>query len=574
MKRLLVFMKGYKKECVLAPLFKMLEASFELFVPLVVASIIDKGIGEKNSTHILYMCLVLVGLATVGLSCTLFAQYFSAKASCGFVAKIRHALFKHISTLSYTEIDTLGNSTLITRMTNDANQVQTGVNLTLRLFMRSPVIVFGALIMAVIVDKSHKVSPIFVLTILALSVVVFGIMLITMPLYKKVQANLDSATLSTRENLSGVRVIRAFGLEDRERDKFHKKNELLNKAQRFVGRISALMNPLTFIIVNASICVLIYNGAIQVELGDLTQGEVIALYNYMSQILIELVKLANLIITMTKASASAKRISEVFDIQSSQKISPNKDKQSELAVEFKNASLVYSGAAEPSLENIDFSVKKGETVGIIGGTGSGKTSLVNMIIRFYDANDGLVRVDGQDVKSYPLDKLREKIGVVPQKAVLFRGTLRDNLKWGDKEASDDAILEAIQIAQATDVLKSKDEGLDFLVEEGGKNLSGGQRQRFTIARALVGKPEILILDDSSSALDYLTDSNLRRSLATLDYNPTVFIVSQRTASVRNADKIIVLDDGKVVGIGTHDELLKSCVVYLEIYNSQFKKEGV
>ena len=574
MKSLFVYMKSYKKECVLAPLFKMLEACFELFVPLVVASIIDVGIGESNKNHVIYMCLILVGLATIGLSCTLFAQYFSAKASCGFVAKIRHALFKHISTLSYTEIDSLGNSTLITRMTNDANQVQTGVNLTLRLFMRSPVIVFGALIMAIVVDNTLKVSSIFIFTILALSLVVFGIMLITIPLYKKVQANFDSATLSTRENLSGVRVIRAFGLEKCERDKFYKKNELLNKAQRFVGRISALMNPLTFIIVNGSICLLIYSGAIQVELGGLSQGQVIALYNYMSQILIELVKLANLIITITKASASANRISDVFKIKSSQEISSNTEKVNEFCVEFKNATLVYNNAKEPSLENIDFSVTKGETIGIIGGTGSGKTSLVNMIGRFYDATEGTVRVNGQDVKSYQLDTLRERIGFVPQKAVLFRGSLRENLKWGNKNASDEEILQAIEIAQATDVLKTKVDGLDFLVEEGGKNLSGGQRQRFTIARALIGKPDILVLDDSSSALDYLTDSNLRKAIHSLDYNPTVFIVSQRTVSVKNADRIIVLDDGKIVGIGTHSELLQDCLVYQEIYNSQFKKEVV
>ena len=574
MKNLLVYLKGYKKECVLAPLFKMLEALFELFVPFVVASIIDDGIIKENTSHIVKMVIVLVALATIGLSCTLFAQYFSAKASCGFVAKIRHALFGHISSLTYQELDTLGNSTLITRMTNDANQVQTGVNLTLRLFMRSPVIVFGALIMAIVVDPSLEVSSIFIFTILALSLVVFGIMLITIPLYKKVQAGLDSATLTTRENLSGARVIRAFGLESVESQKFKKKTELLNKAQIFVGRISALMNPLTFVVVNLSVCVLIYNGAISVEHGNLSQGEVIALYNYMSQILIELVKLANLIITMTKASASAKRISEVFEIKPSQEISSNNEKINDFSVEFKNASLTYNGSSVSSLENISFFASKGETVGIIGGTGSGKTTLINMISRFYDATSGAVYVNGQDVKSYESENLRQRVGIVPQKAVLFKGSLRDNLKWGDENASDDDILKAIETAQASDVLKSKPEGLDFLVEEGGKNLSGGQRQRFTIARALVGKPEILILDDSSSALDYLTDFNLRKALANLDYKPTLFIVSQRTASVQEADKIIVLDDGKIAGIGTHTELLHSCVVYEEIYNSQFKKEGV
>ena len=568
-KRLLGFMRGYRRECVLSPLFKMLEACFELFVPLVVASIIDNGIDKGDTSHIINMCLVLVLLATVGLSCTLFAQYFAAHASCGFVAKIRHALFSHISSLSYTEIDTLGNSTLITRMTSDANQVQTGVNLTLRLFMRSPVVVFGATIMSFIVD--WRASLIFLAMIPLLCLVVFGIMGITIPLYKKVQGSLDSTTLSTRENLSGVRVIRAFGLEEAEKARFHQKNDLLNKAQRFVGRISALMNPFTFIIVNLSICVLIYSGAIEVELGNLTQGQVIALYNYMSQILIELVKLANLIVTMTRASASAKRISEVFDIKCSQKIEEDKpDSDTKYAVEFKNASLFYKGAGECALENISFGALRGETIGIIGGTGSGKTSLVNMIGRFYDAHSGQVFVNGRDVNTYELDSLRQKIGIVPQKAVLFKGTLRQNLVWGNQNATDNEIIEAIKIAQAKDVLDSKGMGLDFPIEEGGKNLSGGQRQRFTIARALVGKPEILILDDSSSALDYLTDSNLRKSISELDYKPTVFIVSQRTASLKNADKIIVLDDGAVVGIGTHDELLECCTVYREIYDSQFK----
>lgn len=569
MKRLLSFMKGYRRECVLSPLFKMLEACFELFVPLVVASIIDNGIGKSDTKHIIHMCLVLVALAVVGLSCTLFAQYFAAHASCGFVAKIRHALFSHISSLSYSEIDTLGNSTLITRMTNDANQVQTGVNLTLRLFMRSPVVVFGAMIMSFIVD--WRASLIFLATIPLLCLVVFGIMGITIPLYKRVQSNLDSTTLSTRENLSGARVIRAFGLEEDEKTKFHQKNSILNKAQRFVGRISALMNPLTFIIINLSICVLIYSGAVEVELGELTQGQVIALYNYMSQILIELVKLANLIVTMTKASASAKRISEVFDIKSSQETQENKaEGDSKYAVEFKNASLLYKGNSECSLENVSFGALRGETIGIIGGTGSGKTSLINMIGRFYDAHSGQVFVNGKDVTTYALSDLRQKIGIVPQKAVLFKGTLRQNLIWGKDKATDKEILDAIEIAQAKDVLDSKKMGLDLPIEESGKNLSGGQRQRFTIARALVGKPEILILDDSSSALDYLTDSNLRKSLCELDYKPTVFIVSQRTASIKNADKIIVLDDGVVVGIGTHEELLDSCLVYREIYNSQFK----
>ncbi len=575
MKRLLVYLKGYGKECVFAPVFKMLEALFELFIPLVVASIIDNGIGKSDSNHVIKMCLIMVALGAIGLTCTLFAQYFSAKAACGFSAKVRHSLFKHISSLSYTEIDSLGTSSLINRMTNDTNQVQTGVNLTLRLFMRSPVIVFGALIMAIVVDPSFKVSGIFIITILLLSLVVFGIMLITIPLYKKVQARLDTALLSTRENLSGVRVIRAFSLEGTEKGKFHNKTGALNKAQVLVGRISALMNPLTFVIVNLSICFLIHKGALQVDNGALTQGQVIALYNYMSQILIELVKLANLIITITKALASAKRIEDVFEIQSSQEVEANTGEQkSNYAVEFRNVTLKYKGASEPSLENIDFSVLKGETVGIIGGTGSGKSSLVNMISRFYDAKDGEVLVNGKNVKAYEFDSLREKIGVVPQKAVLFKGTIRENMKWSDKNATDEEIINAIELAQAKDVLLSKDGGLDHQIEEGGKNLSGGQRQRFTIARALVGKPEILILDDSSSALDYATDANLRKAINNLDYNPTIFIVSQRTASIAHADKIIVLDDGKIVGIGKHDELLSSCEVYSEIYNSQFKKEGL
>ena len=575
MKKLLVYLKGYRKECVFAPAFKMLEALFELFIPLVVASIIDNGIGKNDSNHVVKMVLIMVALGAIGLTCTLFAQYFSAKAACGFSAKVRHSLFAHISSLSYTEIDTLGTSSLINRMTNDTNQVQTGINLTLRLFMRSPVIVFGALIMAIVVDPSFKVSGIFIITILSLSLVVFGIMLITIPLYKKVQARLDSALLSTRENLTGVRVIRAFSLEDKEALKFHQKTGALNNAQVLVGRISALMNPLTFVIVNLSICFLIYKGALQVDSGNLTQGQVIALYNYMSQILIELVKLANLIITITKALASAKRIEDVFEIQSSQKIEDILDEQkSDYAVEFKNVTLKYNGASEPSLESIDFSVSKGETVGIIGGTGSGKSSLINMIGRFYDAETGEVLVNGKNVKSYEFEDLRERIGIVPQKAVLFKGTIRENMKWSNKQASDEEIIKAIETAQAKDVLLSKVGGLDHQIEEGGKNLSGGQRQRFTIARALVGKPEILILDDSSSALDYATDANLRKAISNLDYNPTVFIVSQRTASIAHADKIIVLDDGKIVGIGKHDELLTSCEVYSEIYNSQFKKEGL
>ncbi len=575
MKKLLIYLKGYKKECVLAPLFKMLEACFELLIPLVVASIIDVGIENGDGGYVIKMCALMVLLGAIGLSCTLVAQYFSAKAACGFSRKLRHFLFSHITSLSYTEIDSLGTSTLINRMTSDTNQVQTGINLTLRLFMRSPVIVFGALIMAIVVDPTLKASGIFILTISALAIVVFGIMLITIPLYKKVQARLDSTVITTRENLTGVRVIRAFSLDKKESEKFHKKTALLNKAQVFVGRISALMNPLTFVIVNLSVCFLIHKGAILVDDGNLTQGQVIALYNYMSQILIELVKLANLIITITKSLACAKRIEDVFEIKSSQDVVPSEQyAQSENAVEFRNASLRYKGASEPSLENISFSACRGETVGIIGGTGSGKSSLINMIGRFYDCESGEVLVNGQNVNSYEFDTLREKIGIVPQRAVLFKGSVRDNLRWGDENATDEEIYSAISIAQASDIIDAKGQGLDFQIEEGGKNLSGGQRQRLTIARALVGKPEILIFDDSSSALDYQTDARLRQALKNLDYQPTVFIVSQRTASLAHADKIVVLDDGKIVGIGTHKELLSSCLVYSEIYNSQFRREDV
>jgi ABC-type multidrug transport system fused ATPase/permease subunit len=573
-------MNGYRKECVISPLFKMLEATFELFVPLVVARIIDVGIANSDKGYIVKMCLLMALLGAIGLSCTMVAQYFAAKASVGFVTKIKHSLFEHITSLSHTEIDTLGTSTLITRMTSDMNQVQSGVNLTLRLFMRSPFIVFGAMIMAFTIDVRSAV--VFTVAIPLLSIVVFGIMLSTIPLYKKVQTGLDKVLGITRENLSGVRVIRAFGKEKEETKAFKNSTEILNKSQKFAGAISAIMNPATFVIINIAIAVLIWQGAIQVNVGNLTQGQVIALYNYMSQILVELIKLANLIINVTKSVACANRIEAVFEIKPSivsgnEKTSaPVSDfnKKSEFAVEFKNVSLRYSGSSVNSLDDIDFSVKKGETVGIIGGTGSGKTSLINMIGRFYDAHDGEVLVDGMNVKEYNLENLREKIGIVPQKAVLFRGSLRDNMKWGNENATDEEILNAIDIAQASDVLKSKGDGLDCCVEQGGKNFSGGQRQRFTIARALVRKPEILILDDSASALDYQTDANLRHAIAKIDYNPTVFIVSQRTSSIQNADKIIVLDDGKIVGMGKHADLIENCVVYNEIYNSQFRKESV
>ena len=572
MKKLLVHMKGYKKQCVLAPLFKMLEACFELFIPLVVASIIDVGIANGDTSYIVWCCVIMVALGAIGLTCTLFAQYFSAYCAVGFVSSIKHGLFSHISSLSYREIDTLGASTMITRMTSDINQVQTGVNLTLRLFMRSPVIVFGAMIMAFIVDV--KASLIFVVTIPLLALVVFGIILSTIPLYKKVQGKLDRVLNTSRENLSGVRVIRAFGLEESEKKKFHSQTEDLSKSQKFVGRISAIMNPATYAIVNISIAILIWQGAIQVDHGNLTQGQVIALYNYMSQILIELIKLANLIVTITKAVACANRIEAVFEVEPSQKSGTIKEQQSsQYTVEFKNACLRYAGSPEYTLENVSFTARAGESIGIIGGTGSGKTSLINMIGRFYDAECGQVLFDGQEVQNYDLEYLREQIGIVPQKAVLFRGTVRDNLKWGNKNATDEEILSAIDSAQARDVLLSKSEGLDYLIEEGGKNLSGGQRQRYTIARALVKKPRVLILDDSSSALDYATDAKLRQAISKLDFNPTTFIVSQRTASIMNCDKIIVLDDGNVVGIGKHEDLLESCLVYAEIYNSQFKEEA-
>ena len=571
MKKLLVHMKGYKKQCVLAPLFKMLEACFELFIPLVVASIVDVGIKNNDTPYIVKCCLIMVALGAIGLTCTLFAQYFSAYAAVGFVSSIKHGLFKHISSLSYTEIDTLGTSTLITRMTSDINQVQSGVNLTLRLFMRSPVIVFGAMIMAFIVDVNA--SLVFVVTIPLLAVAVFGIILSTIPLYKRVQGKLDRVLNTSRENLTGVRVIRAFGLEDSEKKKFHAQTEELNKAQVFVGRISAIMNPATYAIVNISIAILIWRGAIQVNYGNLTQGQVIALYNYMSQILIELIKLANLIVTITKAVACANRIEGVLEVQPSQKGgSLTKGGNSPYTVEFKNAYLRYKNSPEYTLENISFTALPGESIGIIGGTGSGKSSLINMIGRFYDCQEGQVLVEGNDVCDYDLEYLREQIGVVPQKAVLFKGSIRDNLKWGNRSATDEEILSAIDAAQATDVLNSKSEGLDFVIEEGGKNLSGGQRQRFTIARALVKKPKILILDDSCSALDYATDARLRHAIKNIDFNPTTFIVSQRTASIMHCDKIIVLDDGKIVGMGKHEELLKSCVVYTEIYESQFKEE--
>ena len=584
MKKLLRFMKHYKKETVLAPLFKMLEASFELFVPLVMAAIVDAGIKNADIPYILKMGLILVALALIGLATAATAQYFSARAAVGFAAELKHALFEHIQLMNYSETDKTGTSTLITRLTSDINQVQSGVNLVLRLFLRSPIVVFGAMIMAFTIDV--KAALIFVVTIPALSIVVFGIMLVSIPLYKKVQAALDKVLGITRENLSGVRVIRAFSREEEEVEMFAGYNSSLMDIQNFVGKISALMNPVTYIIVNVATIVLIYTGAVQVDEGILTQGEVIALVNYMSQILVELVKLANLIITVTKAVACGNRIQTIFDQPSGMIVYTETEAKeaarlgntaveasAEAKVVFEHTNLCYPGAGADSLTDIHVEIKKGETVGIIGGTGSGKSSLVQMIPRFYDATAGRVLVDGKDVKTYQPEVLRDKIGIVPQKAVLFRGSIRDNIRWGKEDASDEEIKKALSAAQALSFVEEKEGGLDFAIAQGGKNLSGGQKQRLTIARALVMQPEILILDDSASALDYATDAALRKSIKELDPEMTVFIVSQRTASVLHADKIIVLEDGEVAGIGTHAELLDSCPVYKEIHDSQVTKGG-
>lgn len=569
MKKLLVYLKDYIKESILGPLFKLLEALFELFVPLVIAAIIDTGIENNDIGYIVKMCLVLVLLGFVGLAFSITAQYFAAKASVGFVSKVRHVLFGHIQSLSYSELDSIGTSTLITRMTSDMNQVQNGMNLALRLLLRSPFVVFGAMIMAFTIDVPS--AMIFVYVTIVLLIVVFGIMLGSIPLYKKVQQKLDSVMTVTRENLTGVRVIRAFCKEDEETEDFIRKNNELTASQKFVGRISALMNPVTYVIINLAIIWLIYTGAVRVEEGILTQGAVVALYNYMSQILVELIKLANLIINITKSIACGNRIQAVLEIKPDLESGSSSCRDG--SVEFDHVNLRYKNAGADSLSDITFTAAKGETIGIIGGTGSGKSSLVNLIPRFYDAASGEVRVGGTNVKDMDVEELREKIGVVPQKAVLFHGTIRENMQWGVTNATDDEIMEAITAAQGLDVIKAKG-GLDCEIEQGGKNLSGGQRQRLTIARALVKKPEILILDDSASALDFATDAALRKSLRELDYHPTVFIVSQRTSSIQHADKIIVLDDGAAVGIGTHDELMKNCSVYQEIYNSQFKKEAV
>ena len=573
MKKLLYFMKDYKKESVLAPLFKMLEAFFELFVPLVVASIIDDGIVPKDSGHIIRMCLLLLVLAAVGLTCSITAQYFAAKSAVGAATGIRYELFTHIQTLGYEEMDMVGTSTLITRMTSDINQVQNGINLVLRLFLRSPFIVFGAMIMAFTIDV--KAAMIFVVAIILLSIVVFGVMFITKPLYKKVQSGLDTILGTTRENLTGVRVIRAFHQEQAEYNKFLAENEELTSLQKFAGKISGLTNPLTFIIINFAILVLIHTGAVRVSLGTLSQGQVVALYNYMSQILVELIKLANLIISVTKAMACFNRIQDVFHIEPSMKEGTKTVAaagNTTPAVEFKNVSFTYAGGGDHAVENISFKAMPGQTIGIIGGTGSGKSTLVNLIPRFYDVSEGEVDIAGKNIQDYTYGSLRNTISVVPQKAQLFAGTIRDNLTFGCPDATEEQIEEALAISQAKEFVDTKEGRLDAKIEQGGKNLSGGQRQRLTLARALVPQSDILIMDDSASALDYATYARLRKAIQDMKRKPTVFIVSQRTSSIQNADMILVLDDGKIAGQGTHEQLLKSCNIYREIYETQFKKE--
>ncbi len=577
--KLTVYLHDFRKESVLAPLFKMLEALFDLFVPLVVAAIIDKGIAGNNKGYIYQHCGLLILLAAIGLTCSITAQYFAAKASVGFAARLRQALFDHIEKLSFAELDTLGTNTLITRMTSDINQVQNGLNLTLRLLLRSPFIVFGAMIMAFTIDV--KCALVFVVAIPLLCVVVFGIMLISIPLFKKVQAGLDRVLGSTRENLTGVRVIRAFNKEQSEIASFDEKNEALTSMQKFVGRFSALMNPVTYIIINLATIALIQQGALQVDMGNLTQGQVVALYNYMAQILVELVKLANLIISITKALACAGRVEKILDVEPGMRYpaaedgkasAANKENSGDIAVAFKDVTFTYAGAGAPSLTDISFQAKRGQTIGVIGGTGSGKSSLVNLIPRFYDPEEGSVEAEGRNVKEYAVGELIAKIGVVPQKAVLFEGTIRDNMKWGNERATDEEIWQALTVAQAKEVVEGKEGQLDFALEQNGRNLSGGQRQRLTIARALVKKPEILILDDSASALDFATDAALRRAIREMEGETTVFIVSQRTSSIRYADLILVLDDGHLAGSGTHEELLKSCGIYQEIYYSQYPDE--
>ena len=571
MTKLFVYLKNYRRECVLGPLFKLLEASLELLVPLIVSAVIDNGILAGDRSYVLKMALLLVGIGLVGLAFSLTAQYFSAKAAVGFATKLRHALYAHIQGFSFETLDQIGIPTLITRMTSDMNQVQTGLNLTLRLLLRSPFVVFGAMIMAFTIDAKSALW--FAAVIPVLAVVVFGIMLVSIPLYRKVQERLDRVLGASRENLNGVRVLRAFRLEDNEIRSFTRKNTELTTEQRRVGRISALMNPLTYVIINLAVILLLRTGAMRVNSGILTQGAVVALYNYMGQILVELIKLANLIIHITKSIACGKRIQSVLEIDGREAVDPGLPRGKEnLRVQFSDASICYPGASGEALQHLSLDVLPGQTVGVIGGTGSGKSTLVNLIPGFYRATSGAVFVDGRDVRAYEPERLREKIGMVPQKAVLFKGSIRENLKWGNPDADDDRLLEAVRLAQAADVVEAKG-GLDGEIEQFGRNLSGGQRQRLTIARALVRRPEILILDDSSSALDFATDAALRNAIANLDYHPTVFLVSQRTSAVKNADLIVVLEDGKPVGIGKHEALLASCPVYREIHDSQFRKEG-
>ena len=571
MKQVLRYLKGYEKECVLGPLFKLLEASFELLIPMVVASIVDQGILRGDTGYVVKMCCLMILLGIIGLVMAVSAQFFSAVAAVGFSAKLRHAVMAHILGLSYSQTDTLGTSTMVTRMTSDINQLQSGVNLTLRLLLRSPFVVFGAMIMAFTID--FQSALIFVVMIFVLCIIVFGIMLITMPMYRRVQSGLDSITSATRQNLSGVRVLRAFCKEEEETVSFCRKTEELNQRQKQAGSVSALMNPVTFVIVNLAVILLVQLGAVKVEQGVLTQGLVIALYNYMSQILVELIKMANLIISLSKAVASGKRIEMILAMEPAQKNGSRSANDITGSVTFENVTMQYDRASQPSLEKISFSVDPGQTIGVIGGTGSGKSTLINLIPRLYDVSDGKVLIDGIPVGEYDMESLRSQIGVVPQKAMLFKGTIRQNLRWGREEASDEELWKALDIAQAREIVKDKPDELDSTVEQGGMNFSGGQRQRLTIARALVRNPKILILDDSSSALDYATDAALRLALRSLKNPPTTFIVSQRAASVRHADQILVLDDGELVGKGNHEELLKICSVYQEIYYSQFSKEA-
>ena len=572
MKKLLIYLKDYKKETILGPLFKLLEASFELMVPLVIASMIDRGILAGDRKHVINMCLILLLLCVVGFVSAVTAQLFAAKAAAGFAKKVKRALFDNIQSLSYTDIDRIGTSAMITRMTSDINQVQQGVNLTIRLLLRSPFVVFGAMFMAFTINV--RMALIFLVTIFLLFLVVGFIMTWSIPRYGQIQSGLDTLLSLTRENHTGVRVIRAFGLESREKERFNDRNEKQMELQTFVGSVSALMNPATYLILNLAVALLIYRGAVHVELGDLTQGQVVALYNYMSQILVELIKFANLILTVTKAIASGNRVQEMLELKTSMEDgTATSFQETEDHIVFNDVAMRYQGDKEDSLEGLSLTVKRGERIGVIGGTGSGKTTLINLIPRFYDVREGSVYIDGRDVRDYKLEALRERIGIVPQKAVLFHGTIRDNIKWGKKDATDEEIYNALEIAQAKEIVEDKQGKLDYEVAQGGKNFSGGQKQRLTIARALVRKPEILILDDSASALDYLTDRKLREAIASMDNPPTTFIVSQRASSVLNCDRIVVLEDGSVSGIGTHEELLESCETYREIYDSQYRKEG-